>query len=121
MNTAPAPNASGATVPDNRDYLDKALDAVEKKFGGERFADPNKNRAMNEKITDFIRKMIEKVTGYVISLHIFSSAESWFSDIGLVDGRLLLLLLLSAMLIVDTCRLGRRYRPNSPIELCVME
>ena len=61
MNSAPAPNAGGA--PDNRDYLDKGLDAVEKKFGGQRFADPNKNRGMNEKITDFIRKMIEKVTG----------------------------------------------------------
>ena len=60
MNSAPPPNTGGA---DNRDYLDKGLDAVEKKFGGQRFADPNKNRAMNEKITDFIRKMIEKVTG----------------------------------------------------------
>ena len=67
MNSAPAPNAGGAGVRDDRDYLDKALDAVEKKFGGNRFADPNKNRAMNEKITDFIRKMIEKVTGYVYS------------------------------------------------------
>ena len=42
-----------------------ALDAVEKKIGGQRFADPNKNRAMNEKITDAIRKAFEKVTGYV--------------------------------------------------------
>lgn len=63
MNSAPAP-APGPAGQDNRDYLDKALDAAEKKFGGQRFADPNKNRGMNEKITDFIRKMVEKVTGY---------------------------------------------------------
>ncbi|KAL8973333.1 MAG: hypothetical protein Q9183_000026 [Haloplaca sp. 2 TL-2023] len=55
---------------DNRDYLDKALDAVQKKIpgkAGDRFRDPNateKNRAMNEKITDGIRKMFEKITGY---------------------------------------------------------
>ena len=58
-------NPGGA---DNRDYLDKGLDAVEKKFGGQRFAGPDapqKNRAMNEKITDAIRKGIEKITGYV--------------------------------------------------------
>ena len=48
---------------DDRDYLDKGLDALEKKFGGARFADPNRNRAMNEKITDFVRKVVEKVTG----------------------------------------------------------
>ena len=56
----------GGAGPDDRDYLDKGLDAVEKKFGGKRFADPNavqKNRAMNEKITDYIRKGIEKITG----------------------------------------------------------
>ncbi len=61
--SAPAP-AGGQ----NEDYLDKGLDAVEKKFGGQRFAGPDgaqKNRAMNEKITDYIRKAIEKVTGYV--------------------------------------------------------
>lgn len=53
---------------DDRDYLDKGLDAVEKKFGGQRFAGPDavqKNRGMNEKITDAIRKGIEKITGYV--------------------------------------------------------
>lgn len=65
MNSAPAPAPGpGPAGSDNRDYLDKALDAAEKKFGGQRFADPNKNRGMNEKITDFIRKMVEKVTGY---------------------------------------------------------
>ena len=63
MNSASVPNTGGTGVTDDRDYLDKGLDAVEKKFGGKRFADPNTNRAMNEKITDFIRKMIEKVTG----------------------------------------------------------
>ena len=65
MNSAPGGNAGGPA--DDRDYLDKGLDAVEKKFGGKRFAGSDavqKNRAMNEKITDFIRKMIEKVTGY---------------------------------------------------------
>ncbi|KAL8953012.1 MAG: hypothetical protein Q9222_001127 [Ikaeria aurantiellina] len=56
---------------DNRDYLDKALDAAQKKIpgkAGDRFRDPNavqKNRAMNEKITDFLRKQIEKITGFV--------------------------------------------------------
>ncbi|KAA6410202.1 MAG: hypothetical protein FRX48_05623 [Lasallia pustulata] len=59
---APAGGQGG----DGRDYLDKALEAAEKKFGGARFSGPDaagKNRAMNEKITDGIRKMIEKVTG----------------------------------------------------------
>lgn len=54
---------------DNRDYLDKALEAIEKKIPGKagaRFQGPDasqKNRAMNEKITDAIRKGIEKLTG----------------------------------------------------------
>ncbi|KAI4151442.1 MAG: hypothetical protein L6R39_002040 [Caloplaca ligustica] len=54
---------------DNRDYLDKGLDALQKKIpgkAGDRFRDPNatqKNRAMNEKITDFFRKQFEKMTG----------------------------------------------------------
>lgn len=64
-NTNNANHAGGA---DNRDYLDKGLEAAEKKFGGARFAGPDaaaKNRGMNEKITDAIRKLIEKVTGYV--------------------------------------------------------
>lgn len=59
MSAAPAGNPGG----DGRDYMDKGLDAVEKKFGGQRFADPQKNRGMNEKIMDYIRKTIEKVTG----------------------------------------------------------
>ncbi|KAL9019038.1 MAG: hypothetical protein Q9185_003689 [Variospora sp. 1 TL-2023] len=59
---------------DNRDYLDKALDSVQKKIpgkAGDRFRDPNsaqKNRAMNEKITDFMRKQFQKMTGYVSAL-----------------------------------------------------
>lgn len=61
-------NGAAPVGADNRDYLDKGLDAAEKKFGGQRFAGPDaaqKNRGMNEKITDAIRKCIEKVTGYV--------------------------------------------------------
>lgn len=53
--------------PNDRDYLDKGLDAAEKKFGGQRFAGNDavaKNRGMNEKITDFFRKGIEKISGY---------------------------------------------------------
>lgn len=60
--SAPAGN------PNDRDYLDKGLDAAEKKFGGARFQGADsvqKNRAMNEKITDFIRKGLEKITGFV--------------------------------------------------------
>ncbi|KAI4124649.1 MAG: hypothetical protein LQ338_004688 [Usnochroma carphineum] len=64
-NNNQAPPAGG----DNRDYLDKALDAAQKKIpgkAGDRFRDPNaaqKNRAMNEKVTDFLRKQFEKMTG----------------------------------------------------------
>ncbi|OCK75326.1 hypothetical protein K432DRAFT_272950, partial [Lepidopterella palustris CBS 459.81] len=48
----------------NEDYLDKALDAAEKKFGGKYGAgDPAKNRNINEKITDGARNMFEKATG----------------------------------------------------------
>ncbi|KAI4260554.1 MAG: hypothetical protein LQ352_000250 [Teloschistes flavicans] len=74
MNNQAAP-AGG----DNRDYLDKdqsvsevsplALDSAQSKIpgkAGERFRGPGaseKNRAMNEKITDFLRKQFEKLTG----------------------------------------------------------
>lgn len=34
----------------NEDYLDKGLDAAEKKYGGSLGQDPQKNRATNEKI-----------------------------------------------------------------------
>ena len=55
--SAPAPN------PNDRDYLDKGLDAGLKKYGGAKFQDPEKNRAMTEKITDFLRTKFEKLTG----------------------------------------------------------
>ncbi|KAL9127981.1 MAG: hypothetical protein Q9217_003242 [Psora testacea] len=55
---------SAPTNPNDRDYLDKGLDSAQKKYGGQRFSDPNKNRAMNEKITDFIRRQFEKITGF---------------------------------------------------------
>ncbi|KAF2665080.1 hypothetical protein BT63DRAFT_429027 [Microthyrium microscopicum] len=45
------------------DYVDKALDSVEKKFGGKYGADTGKNRNMNEKITDKARALFEKFTG----------------------------------------------------------
>ncbi|KAF2086315.1 hypothetical protein K490DRAFT_20515, partial [Saccharata proteae CBS 121410] len=41
------------------DYLDKGLDYAEKKEG----MDSQKNRGMNEKITDGARGMFEKATG----------------------------------------------------------
>ncbi|MCJ1402879.1 hypothetical protein MMC11_006100 [Xylographa trunciseda] len=44
------------------DYLDKGLDAVEKKFGQGKI-DPTKQRGMNEKVTDKARGMFEKATG----------------------------------------------------------
>ncbi|KAI4208711.1 MAG: hypothetical protein LQ348_000032 [Seirophora lacunosa] len=69
-------NSSAPAGGDNRDYLDKALDAAQKKIpgkAGDRFRDPNsaqKNRAMNEKITDFMRKQFEKITGCVSALNV---------------------------------------------------
>ncbi|MCJ1414729.1 hypothetical protein MMC32_001056 [Xylographa parallela] len=68
MNQNPAGGSSGVPAQGaggqgGEDYLDKALDAVEKKFGGAKFQDPNTNRAMNEKITDAIRNFFEKITG----------------------------------------------------------
>ncbi|EON66994.1 hypothetical protein W97_06110 [Coniosporium apollinis CBS 100218] len=45
------------------DFLDKGLTAVQKKYGGAKFSDPNKNKATNEKITDKARSMFEKTTG----------------------------------------------------------
>ena len=107
---APAPNAGGA---DNRDYLDKGLDAVEKKFGGQRFADPNKNRAMNEKITDFFRKMIEKVTGYVC---LFSQRPGPLTRVGCCCCR-------CCCCDADTrCAcVGRRCPPRSRTERCAMD
>ncbi|KAL8654942.1 MAG: hypothetical protein Q9226_003236 [Calogaya cf. arnoldii] len=66
-------NNNGGNKPD---FLDKALDAVQKKIpgkAGDRFRDPgaaNKNRAMNEKVTDFVRKQFEKLTGLVARAHL---------------------------------------------------
>jgi hypothetical protein len=37
------------------DYLDKGLDTAEKKFGGAAGQDPQKNRAVNEKIVRLTR------------------------------------------------------------------
>ncbi|KAK3168107.1 hypothetical protein OEA41_004553 [Lepraria neglecta] len=44
------------------DYLDKGLDAVEKKFGQGKVT-PAKERGVNEKVTDNARGMFEKMTG----------------------------------------------------------
>ncbi|KAL1800724.1 hypothetical protein ACET3X_001066 [Alternaria dauci] len=45
------------------DYLDKGLDAAEKKYGGAAGQNTEKNRGVNEKITDGARNMFEKATG----------------------------------------------------------
>ncbi|XP_014551758.1 hypothetical protein COCVIDRAFT_30751 [Bipolaris victoriae FI3] len=45
------------------DYLDKGLDAVEKKYGGASTEDTQRYRSVNEKITDGARNMFEKATG----------------------------------------------------------
>ncbi|KAJ5917972.1 hypothetical protein N7454_010347 [Penicillium verhagenii] len=44
------------------DYVDKALDAGERKFGGGK-VDPAKMRSTNEKITDTAREKFESATG----------------------------------------------------------
>ncbi|KAL9125871.1 MAG: hypothetical protein Q9217_004984 [Psora testacea] len=44
------------------DYLDKGVDAAEKKFGQGK-VNPEKSRGMNEKVTDGARGMFEKATG----------------------------------------------------------
>ncbi|KAF2466756.1 uncharacterized protein BDR25DRAFT_236650 [Lindgomyces ingoldianus] len=56
-------NTTGNTNAGNEDYLDRGLDSVEKKFGGSMGQDANKNRGINEKITDGARDMFEKTTG----------------------------------------------------------
>jgi hypothetical protein len=60
MNQNTNTNGAGA---DQRDYLDKGLDAAEKKYGGSWGQDTQGHRAMNEKITDGARDMFEKATG----------------------------------------------------------
>jgi len=52
------------------DYADKGLDTIEKKFGQGK-VDPEKQRGMNEKVTDGARGMFEKATGYATSLSLF--------------------------------------------------
>ncbi|OQO01565.1 hypothetical protein B0A48_12601 [Cryoendolithus antarcticus] len=59
-------SAPGQPGQPKEDYLDKGLDAVEKKFGGQvghGVNDPNKMRSTNEKITDKARGVFEKATG----------------------------------------------------------
>lgn len=56
-------NQATSSNPQNEDYLDKGLDAVEKKFGGSWGQNTQKNRNINEKITDGARNMFEKATG----------------------------------------------------------
>ncbi|KAI5200683.1 hypothetical protein E4T38_06485 [Aureobasidium subglaciale] len=48
------------------DYLDKGMDALEKKQG----QDPNKLRSVNEKVSDTARGMFEKATGMLLHLHL---------------------------------------------------
>ncbi|MCJ1430160.1 Wiskott-Aldrich syndrome protein 1, partial [Sticta canariensis] len=57
------PPPPAAPAKDERDKVDKALEDAQQKYGGKYFKDPKKNRAMNEKITDFLRKFFEKKTG----------------------------------------------------------
>ncbi|KAF1365210.1 hypothetical protein EJ07DRAFT_96218 [Lizonia empirigonia] len=45
------------------DYLDKGMYCTPKKFGGSMGQDTQKNRGINEKITDGARNMFEKATG----------------------------------------------------------
>ncbi|KAF2011719.1 hypothetical protein BU24DRAFT_466398 [Aaosphaeria arxii CBS 175.79] len=47
----------------NKDYLDKGLESAEKKFGGAWGQNTEKNRGINEKITDGARGLFEKATG----------------------------------------------------------
>ncbi|EME40270.1 hypothetical protein DOTSEDRAFT_28174 [Dothistroma septosporum NZE10] len=63
MNNQPTTNQQPAGQ--KEDYLDKAVDAMEKKFGqasGHQI-DPAKYRAQNEKFTDKLRGFFEKKTG----------------------------------------------------------
>ena len=75
-----------APVKDDRDYLDKGLDAGLKKYGGAKFQDPNANRAKKEKITDFIRKQFEKLTGYVVPISAFFDYEVVYGKFLSADG-----------------------------------
>ncbi|OJJ44446.1 hypothetical protein ASPZODRAFT_18637 [Penicilliopsis zonata CBS 506.65] len=59
-NNDTAGSSSGGN--NNEDYLDKALDSAERKFGGGK-VDPAKMRDTNEKITDGARTQFESMTG----------------------------------------------------------
>ncbi|KAJ4348207.1 uncharacterized protein N0V89_009579 [Didymosphaeria variabile] len=56
-------NTNNNAAAGQKDYLDKGLDAAEKKFGGSWGQNTEKNRGVNEKITDGARNMFEKATG----------------------------------------------------------
>jgi hypothetical protein len=47
-------NNNGAAGQDKKDYLDKAVESVEKKFGGSWGQNTTKNRGINEKIVRFL-------------------------------------------------------------------
>lgn len=56
--------SSPRPAPNKTNHL-AGLDAAEKKFGQGK-VDPNKERGVNEKVTDKARGMFEKATGYVL-------------------------------------------------------
>ncbi|KAK5364968.1 hypothetical protein LTR20_008904 [Exophiala xenobiotica] len=55
-------NNAGQPAGQQEDYLDKGLDAAEKRFGQGK-VDPTKQRSTNEKVTDKARDLFEKATG----------------------------------------------------------
>ncbi|KAF1988167.1 hypothetical protein K402DRAFT_373900 [Aulographum hederae CBS 113979] len=63
--TNPVKQSKGSNMAGGEDYVDKALDAVEKKAGqmSGHNVDSNKMRGTNEKITDKLRAWFEKTTG----------------------------------------------------------
>ncbi|KAF2175041.1 hypothetical protein K469DRAFT_612049 [Zopfia rhizophila CBS 207.26] len=63
MNSFTNSSTSNNANNQNEDYLDKGLDSAEKKFGGQWGQDTQKNRNINEKITDGARDMFENATG----------------------------------------------------------
>ncbi|KAF2827296.1 hypothetical protein CC86DRAFT_369464 [Ophiobolus disseminans] len=56
-------NSNSGNAAGNKDYVDKGLEGAEKKFGGSAGQNTEKNRNVNEKITDAGRNMFEKATG----------------------------------------------------------
>jgi len=55
-------NQGQAAGQPKEDYLDKGLDAAEKKFGQGK-VNPATSRSVNEKVTDKARDLFEKTTG----------------------------------------------------------